>query len=277
MTITANDIKIMLSGGATNTNPNLSLGGSISSYSIVNKRVFDDITPEEAENGMKDFRCLYVKNTSVDSILYNARVYFFYVIPGDVTVQIGFHMLNERQNLIISNGTFITGGSCTLIYVENGNNHEIELEWNESLEIWAENLQDALREIPNLEDITINASESNDNIIFEIDFLGAASSRYHEDIVLATDGNNYVSTETVTIGIVKAVGGGPINQVADSIDIDTTTPNNIVFTPLEFLVGDLRPGDFFPIWIERNVPVNTTPIEDDGFTLRIKGDMTSDE
>jgi hypothetical protein len=90
-------------------------------------------------------------------------------------------------------------------------------------------------------------------------------------MVLKTGGNNLVASQTTTISVVKSVSGGPINRIADVIDVDTTTPNNIVFNTTAS-VGDIRPLDSIPIWIKRTVPANTPAVENDGFVLRIKGD-----
>ena len=58
MAIAASDIKIRLSGGASNTNPNLALGGAMSTASggIITTNVLnndmDDITSAEASTGI---------------------------------------------------------------------------------------------------------------------------------------------------------------------------------------------------------------------------------
>lgn len=65
MPIVAADINYYLSGGAGNSNPNLSLGGAISTTVVVsgiNNNVFDDVTANDARDGRIEYRAVYVKN-----------------------------------------------------------------------------------------------------------------------------------------------------------------------------------------------------------------------
>lgn len=65
MAIAATDIEIRYSGGATNGDANLSLGGAMSSVAVVDnalQNVFDDVQPAEATAGKIEYRCLYVFN-----------------------------------------------------------------------------------------------------------------------------------------------------------------------------------------------------------------------
>lgn len=66
MPIVAADIKIYLSGGAGNTDPNASLGGVISTTELVDNNLhnlFDVVGSAEAAAGDTEYRCIYVKNT----------------------------------------------------------------------------------------------------------------------------------------------------------------------------------------------------------------------
>lgn len=273
MTLSSDDITFTFSGGSSNANPDQSLGGDPSVQPILNKRLFDDVSDAETTAGVVDYRCLYVNNESNIDTLYEALIYVAYTVPGDVTVELGFSFENERQNLTITNASFVTGGSFTLTYTDNSN-HDVVVVWNANLSIWSSNLQTAIRAISNLEDITVSGFESETGVTFEIDFVGVASKRYHESLVLKSGGNNLVSSETTTISVVKSVNGSPINRVADVIDVDTTTPNNIVFNTTSS-VGDIRPLDIIPVWIKRIVPANTPAIENDGFVLRLKGEAVA--
>ena len=270
MPLSNSDITFTFSGGSTNSDPNESLGGDPSVQPILNKRLFDDVTDAETKSGVIDYRCFYVNNESNVDSLYNALIYVAYDTPGEVTVQLGFSFEDERQNLTVTNVTSITGGSFTLTYTDTSN-HDVLVNWNSDLSVWSGNLQTALRAITNLEDVIVSGSLAGSSVVFEIDFVEAASKRYHEVLVLKTGGNNLVASQTTTISVVKSVSGGPINRIADVIDVDTTTPNNIVFNTTAS-VGDIRPLDSIPIWIKRIVPANTPAIENDGFVLRIKGD-----
>lgn len=65
MAITASDIKILLTGGAINTDPNLSLGGVPSTTEIVDntsENLFDTVSGSETTAGFIDYRGIAVKN-----------------------------------------------------------------------------------------------------------------------------------------------------------------------------------------------------------------------
>lgn len=74
MPIVAADIKVYLSGGAANTDPNLSLGGAISS-TLAPANLFDNVSSAEASAGTTDYRCYYVKNTHATLTLQSAKIW----------------------------------------------------------------------------------------------------------------------------------------------------------------------------------------------------------
>jgi hypothetical protein len=66
MAITASDIKFYLSGGASNSVADSSLGGVISSVEVVDNslhNLFDKTLGTESTAGDIEYRCIYVKNT----------------------------------------------------------------------------------------------------------------------------------------------------------------------------------------------------------------------
>ena len=271
MAFSSGDMSFTFSGGTTNSDPDKSLGGDPSVQPIVGKRLFDDVQEAETQSGVTDYRCLYVHNDNNTDTLYNAQILVAYTVPGAVSVELGFDFENERQNITVTNATLLTGGSMTLTYSDVSNQYDAVIAFDASLSTWAANIQAALQAIPHLTDVTISASYGGSDAIFEVDFVGSAANRYHEVIVLKIGGNNLLPVSTANISIVKSVNGGPINRVADEIDVETTTPTNIVFTSLPTIVGDIRPLDSVPVWVKRLVPPNTPAIENDGFTLRLKG------
>ncbi len=67
MSVVSADLKWYYSGGNTNTNPDASLGGEISTHEITSNLVenlFDNVDAAEATSGMTDYRCAYIKNTN---------------------------------------------------------------------------------------------------------------------------------------------------------------------------------------------------------------------
>jgi len=78
MAIISTDIKSYLSGGAANTDPNLSLGGIISTTEIVDNtlhNLYDKITGDEALAGDTEYRGYYVKNTHGTLTLESAKIW----------------------------------------------------------------------------------------------------------------------------------------------------------------------------------------------------------
>jgi hypothetical protein len=65
MAIVAGDIEFRLSGGASNTDPNASLGGAKSSAEVVDAQLhnlFAKVTGAESAAGSIKYRCIYVHN-----------------------------------------------------------------------------------------------------------------------------------------------------------------------------------------------------------------------
>lgn len=74
MAIAATDIKLYLSGGGSNSDPLLSLGGIISS-SQCGSNLLDDIGSAEAAAGDTEYRAFFVKNTSATDTAYATKVW----------------------------------------------------------------------------------------------------------------------------------------------------------------------------------------------------------
>jgi hypothetical protein len=63
MAIVQADIQYLLSGGASNTDPNASIGGAISS-TAAGTNIFDNVSSAEATAGSTEYRCVYIKNNT---------------------------------------------------------------------------------------------------------------------------------------------------------------------------------------------------------------------
>lgn len=267
MTIESSDITFTYSGGSSNTDPNESLGGESSSQVITSQRLFSDVTPAQSTNGLIDYRCFYLHNEHEVDSLYECVLEIASVIESDVDVTLGIYSSNERQTLTILNATFVSSGSFVLTYTDIDGDHDLSVNWNSNFSTWASNLQTAIRSISNLENVTVSASTSGLNLTFEIDFVGSASKRYHDLLVIKTNS----LFPTTSMAIIKSVNGGPINNEAPEIDVSTTAPTDVTFVSSQVSIGDLRPLDQVPVWIKRTVPANAEAVEDDGFTFRLAG------
>lgn len=93
MPVAATDLKLYLSGGASNAVVNASLGGAISSTEISStplNNLFDNVDDTEANNGDIEYRCFYVKNTHATDSLTLAAVYIASNSPSaDTVIAIG--------------------------------------------------------------------------------------------------------------------------------------------------------------------------------------------
>lgn len=276
--ITNEDISITLSGGLNNNNPEFSLGGEPSVYPISNERLFKDVTPEEAETGSENYKCVYVNNNSFNATLYKAKIYTNYKSENsDVSVELGFREANERQNILITNSNTITGGNIKIAYIDYSGTNIITVDWNPSISVWANNFQTQLRTIENLEDIQVEGTLIENGFYFEINFLGKSSKRYHELIQLTE--NNLIASTEIIASITRNNSGRPINSTAQEIDATNTVPFSVVFGQYEYAesayeLGELRPGDQVPVWIKRIVPTNSRAVESDGILIKILGETS---
>ena len=74
----ANELKFYLSGGTSNTNPFLSIGGAISNTPLIDgllNNLWPDVSEIQARDGLTDHKIIYVKNVS-GGALTGLRVYF---------------------------------------------------------------------------------------------------------------------------------------------------------------------------------------------------------
>lgn len=93
MPIASSDIQFRLSGGASNTDPNASLGGAKSNTQIAEAtlhNLFDIVSSAEALSGDTEYRCFYIHNNHGSLTLENAKVYIETNTPSvDTSVEIG--------------------------------------------------------------------------------------------------------------------------------------------------------------------------------------------
>jgi hypothetical protein len=90
--ILSNEIKFYKS--SFGSGPKGSLGGSIDlNQEIVNgslENLFDNVTPEEAEEGKTEYRCIYVKNTNAIDTLLNSKIFIdSNTSSGSTNIKIG--------------------------------------------------------------------------------------------------------------------------------------------------------------------------------------------
>lgn len=78
MPIVASDLKIRLSGGSSNSDPNAALGGAKSSTEVTDNsthNLFDQVSGTESNAGDTEYRCVYVHNGHGSLTAQNTHVY----------------------------------------------------------------------------------------------------------------------------------------------------------------------------------------------------------
>ena len=116
MPITTADIKFFLSGGASNTDGDASLGGAISTTqaSSTANELFDIVTGNEASAGSTEYRCIYIKNDNATLTLFSTLVFIETNTPStDTTVEIalGTSAIDGTEQTIADETTAPSGTS----------------------------------------------------------------------------------------------------------------------------------------------------------------------
>lgn len=259
--------KLYYSGGNSNNDAAKSLGGNISNFIILPSKnnIFNNVSGDIYEEGLTDYRCVYLKNNSENRVLY---LYFalddFFL--GSIQ-NLGFNFTNEVQTITVLNGPFTNGQNIVFSYNENNFIVEYDTNFNQ----WLINFNASIKQVFGLEDVIVTGDSNGSNSIFQVSFQGTAGYKNHSLITLV----GYDLSPTPSISIVKSITGSPINLIAEKIITSTNEPNNITFydatinSPVYLPI--LNPGDFLPIWLRRTIYPNTIAIENDGGNLIITG------
>ena len=112
MAIVSTDIQYRLSGGASNSDPAISLGGVKSSTAASN--YFDDVSSAEASAGDTEYRCVYVHNNHGTLSLIGAKVFIQTNTPSsdtDVAIGLGSSAINGTEQTVADESTAPTGVS----------------------------------------------------------------------------------------------------------------------------------------------------------------------
>jgi hypothetical protein len=191
---------------------------------------------------------------------------------------IGLEINNERQDIYITNATSVATGSFILQYYNYFSDSEIQftVNHNSNITTWATNLQNSIRSISGLEEITVIGSYIGSTAYFQVTFGGTARYRYYESFQLVSSSQSFLDVNS-SFTIQKIIDGGPKLKTAIEVNDDATSPNNVTFAPTSITypieIGDLKPLEFYPIWIKRTVASNTGSMENDGFSLKMKGEI----
>lgn len=115
MPIASSDIQYRLSGGASNTDPNASLGGAKSSTQVTDNtdnNLFDDVTGAEHTAGDIEYRAIYVHNAHGSLTLTSAVVWINSDTTGadsDLSIAVGTAAVNGTEQTVANESTAPSG------------------------------------------------------------------------------------------------------------------------------------------------------------------------
>lgn len=259
---------LYLSGGSSNQDPNLSLGGepSITAVEILpENNLFSDITGTQSSEGNVDYRCFYITNdTGYDYS--DVVVYIFSEVANGATVALGVPVQNEIQSLKFLDNP--QGGTFKL-ELDGSTTSNISFSFNNTT--LASNIQTALRTLPAGEECTVAYSISED--AFLVEFGGVQSAHRLPLITLADNQLTYSSPPIPTIYITLIQVGSPVNSTAIDIGNDTIAPSGVNFSTEPISIGRVKDTELFPVWVQRTIAPDSEPQNEDGFELGIVGDI----
>jgi hypothetical protein len=269
----APSIQYYHSGGGGNCNPDLDLGGDISSCVVGDNinDLFSELTPKQSRLGLVDYRCIYVANTSMTDTMRNVVLYIDSERRGGSFVDLGVCQSNEIQTIEVTGPIPpAEGGTLTLDVVDYGS---FVVPYHVLLPMWQGRFQTEMRGISGLGEVIVQAVGEigfPTDVIFTVNFKDESGA--HLISLIQVTGNTLLSA---TISVTEVVPGCPVNTTAVTIPKTTTAPANVVFTyPLRgnpIQLGDLLPQDSFPLWFRRTTPANTLAYTKDDIILRIDG------
>lgn len=112
MAITATDILLRLSGGASNSSQAAALGGIMSTTTVASGSIFDDVSSAESAAGDIEYRCIYVLNNHGTLSLDNAIAWLTANTPSATTtvdIGVGSAALNATEQTVADENTAPTG------------------------------------------------------------------------------------------------------------------------------------------------------------------------
>lgn len=271
MALSQSDLVFVLSGGISNDKPEKSLGGYPSPVPITNKleNLFATLTSREVSDGKIDYRCFYAFNDNLTNNFYNTQMWIEKIDPNHGTlIKLGLAVQNEIQQITFSPNPGTSGS----FIIKLDDNFTSPILTSNNPTTLANNLQVALRLLPNLGETTVVSIDSNH---YKVYFAGDNANR---SVSLMTYIDNTISPSAV-IQVDRIQSGSPINTIASLINNEITTPTGVNFFLVDkpgILIGTIKPSEGMPIWIQRITNPGTNPIANDGFSLHIKISSTID-
>ncbi len=116
MAIVAGDIEFRLAGGASNSDPNASLGGVLSTTTEITdatvENLFDNVTGDESTPGDTEYRSFYIQNAH-GSLTYQLPKIWISTDNTRIDMALADEGVNVTMETIANESTAPTGGSGT--------------------------------------------------------------------------------------------------------------------------------------------------------------------
>lgn len=263
--ITADKIEFLLSGGSSNSDPRLSVGGPISATPVGRgpNALFPDLSDSELSSGKLEHRCVYVVNASEDATLWGASVFLSSGVPG---VSIGVARATESQVVTVDGPVFFGD----VLFDLDGN--EVAAEWGGSAEEFAASLKASLLSI-GLSGVDVYNTYVGSSKKFTVAFGGPQDNRVQP--LLSVSENNLQGVGTPGVSVARQTGGSPINSPAPLLATPEVPPAGVEFPASSpssrILVGTLAPGDRMPVWVRRNTPAGSAARQGNEIVIGVSG------
>jgi len=278
------DIKFYHSGGSGNCDPDKDLGGEISSCELQGglDKLFDTLDAKKSRIGVIDYRCFYVKNTNPSETLRKTKVYIDSEGVSGSFIDLGVDVDDEKQTINV-NGPHPPdeGQKMTL---ELPNYGQFTVYYHVNITEWQGRFQTEMRGLEGMNDVRVSVTGEigfPTDVTFTIYFgpNGAAQSRDLDEISVVSHDLRDCTVMPATLN-----DGAPISVTACTIGTKLQAPACVEFeyplrgNPVE--LGDLRPGEKFPIWARRTTPglehdspmrVMTVKLTKDNFRINVDG------
>lgn len=111
MPIVSSDIHYRLSGGASNTDPNASLGGAKSSTQA-GSNLYDNVSSAEAAAGDIEYRCFYIHNNHGSLTMLDSKIWIQANTPSadtDLAIGLGTSALNATEQTVATENNAPSG------------------------------------------------------------------------------------------------------------------------------------------------------------------------
>lgn len=271
--ITDTDISIVYSdgqigGSGTNCLPQNSLGGDPSNCPVTTtiNNLFESLTTEQTQEGRIDYRCFYIFNDSLTEDLPNSSIFFNNQYNAPAQLQIGVNTFDDVQKITIATSPVSGTIKITFDAVETS-----AITLGGSISTNQTNIANALNALASLSGVTVLGADFGTYQTYTLTFSGADGNRFQPQVSVS---NNSLSGSP-SITVQKSVNGSPINTVAPVVVSGLNAPAGINFYSTDpdnrKIIGTLKSGEGFPIWIKRVVPSGSNPSDLAGAVFRFQG------